>query len=158
MKRILLIAILFMNLIAHSQNEQFASTDDALFYLEENFVSTTAVKEGKYWIDPIMLEFEEGGALYLHLAKGKILEKDYVESKENEMSKLKVELEYLMRIYWDEIEDITIQQDKSNDWWLTIKGKVYDMDDKVVANSTRLYIINGAQANKIKAALNYLRD
>lgn len=156
MKKIFLLTALLGAFSTHAQ--KFTSADDALFYLEDVFVSTTTIKEGEYWINPIMLQFEEDAAIYLHMAKGKILEKDYVSNNEIEMGKLEVNgIAYLDIIFWKNIKNITVAQNSKKEWWLSIEAPVYDADYKLLRNSTALYLVNGHEAERIKSALNYLR-
>ena len=158
MKKIFILVAILGAFTAHAQKGSFATADDALFYLEDKFAGTTAIKEGDYWIDPIMLQFEEDDSIYLHTVKGKILSNDYITNNEVEMKKLHGDgMELVTSILWDEIKSITIKQNSLNGWWLTINAPVYNNDNKVIRNITTLYIANGREAGRIKAALDYLR-
>jgi len=154
------ILLLFLTLISgitlHAQ-EAFASADEALFFLDGHFTTTTQEKKGSMWIDPVMLQFEYEDAIYVHSYKGKIAEKDYLEGKEDALKKLKVKEGKFTSIVWQDITSITLTQ-KGSEWWLTLNGTYKDMDNKPSGNSRTFYIAEAQHAEKIKAALDYLRQ
>ncbi|MES2486861.1 MAG: hypothetical protein V4581_13060 [Bacteroidota bacterium] len=156
MKTLLLFLTLISGITLYAQ-EGFASADEALFFLDEHFTATTQEKKGSIWIDPVLLQFEYEDAIYVHTYTGKITEKDYLEGNEEALKKLKVKEGKFTSIVWQDITSITLTQ-KGSEWWLAINGPYKDMDDKSAGSSCTFYIADATQAEKIKAALNHLRQ
>ena len=156
MKTLLLFLTLISGITLHAQ-EAFASADEALFFLDEHFTATTQEKKGSMWIDPVLLQFEYEDAIYMHSYKGNIPEKDYLEGNEEALKKLKVKEGKFASLVWKDITAISLTQ-KGTEWWLTLNGPYKDMDNKPSGNSRTFYIADAQHAEKIKAALDFLRQ
>ena len=154
MKNMLVAILSLYALFCNAQ--EFTSADDALVFLDENFTLTTQEKKGSMWLDPVMLQFEYEDAIYIHTYTGKISEKDYLGNNVKAIAKLEVKDNNVVSIAWDAIESINLVQSKG-EGWITINGAITNMESVTQGGSQTFYVANAAQAEKIKAALEYLK-
>jgi hypothetical protein len=154
MKKILMVLAVLFCALANAQ--EFASVDDALFFLDDNMNFTTCNKEGDYWVNPLMLQFEYDDAIYLHIYKGKITKNGAADFTEQELAKLRADENIMQSITWEDIKSVTVAQ-KDNEWWLTINGPYHDLEQYTPAGTTRTFLVeNGNEAKKIKSAIEYV--
>jgi hypothetical protein len=153
MKKIFLFIAVIVSLSATAQ--EFDSGDDALKFLSQNFKTSTYVKSGETWTDPVELMFDIN-EINIFLYHGTIQEKfhnDYSKDKVTELVPDDTE-NGVVFFTWPEVESVNLEL-KNGQYWLTIYGPVYNDKSEKVADSRTLYIADKEKAQQIKVALEY---
>lgn len=140
-------------------NKSFTEAEDAITYLNDNFLVTTERKQGKTWVDILGISFDENDYFTIRAkGTGKVSE-DVLREKDEEAIVSKVTMVEDFKpigIRWNKVGQVKIEKDANGDSWVVISGPVEVIENnKLIANRLRLYVWPEKKEN-IKNAIMFL--